>query len=102
MKDWKQDMIKQWGGWYSKAFVEDWNKACRDIDYKLLFGESIEDKEENQDMNLKFAYVYRDNSKILAYVDNENGDAYEVTDKYEKGNKIDEYTFDRWCRSMDL
>lgn len=58
--------------------------------------------------NLKYAYIVEDGSRYITYVDNKTEKAYRLHDNsYYDGllwplQEITGFTFERWCRGMDL
>lgn len=96
------------GGWAKQSFIDGMKKLQNKIDRKmfhLFMGNNLEihekRKEQNQD-NLKWAWIKISNTKKMCWVDNITMKAYKA-DGYGKTNiEIKKFTFERWCTGFDL
>ena len=96
------------GGWVKQSFIDGMKKIQNKIDRKifhLFMGNNLEihekRKEQNQD-NLKWAWIKIGNTRKMCWVDNVTEKAYKA-DGYGKTNiEIKNFSFERWCTGFDL
>lgn len=83
-------------------------KANMDFFIGEIEGKQEISEDEKLLSRLKYAYINEGPNKYITFVDNEAMKAYRMKDdSYYEGllcplEQVDNFTFDRWCRGMDL
>ncbi len=96
------------GGFETQSFRDGMkkfhDKFQKTFFHKLMnggFETSDKRKEQNQD-NLKWAWIKIGNTRKMCWVDNVTNKAYKA-DGYDKTNiEIKNFSFERWCTGFDL
>ena len=52
--------------------------------------------------NLKWAFIRKDSKRKMCWVDNVTNKAYEPNGYNKTDIEIKDFTFERWCRLIDL
>ncbi len=93
----------------NEEFNEQLRKRRQEIMVAFYLGQTKVKPDDEQLLGrLKYAYITEGTHHYITYVDNETGKAYRLKDNsYYEGllcplEEITDFTFDRWCRGMDL